>query len=248
MIKSVSQLKNYKIVVYDHSGLFEGASSIDELSSAVPEELSLVTFVLKRGCDFDESEVEILKSIVNEWNISRISALVLTHCERLSEEERGEMIEQFKKDHPSIAELMGKGILALGFPDSSHIQPGSPLSQRAEEDKANLRQLIYSCDEPICIVRSCGESVYMYLDADMPVSHPSTVSMHQCPRNQRVSHNLGYPGLRSSGDLELKTRLAEPSPSLERSEFTYHQSADNRRRWLYFGVSVCIGWCVRIKF
>jgi hypothetical protein len=72
---------------------------------------------------------------------------VLTHCERLSEEERGEMIEQFKKDHPSIAELMGKGTLAVGFPDSSHIQPGSPLSQMVEEDKANLRKLIYSCDE-----------------------------------------------------------------------------------------------------
>jgi hypothetical protein len=151
MIKSASQLKDYIINVYDHTGLFEGASSIDQLSSAIPEKLNLVIFVLKRGCDFDESEVEILKSVVSGWQISRISALVLTHCERLSEEERGEMIEQFKKDHPSIAELMGKGILAVGFPDSSHIQPGSPLSQGVKEDKANLRQLIYSCDEPVSI-------------------------------------------------------------------------------------------------
>ena len=85
----------------------------------------------------------ILKSVMSKWQISRISALVLTHCECLSEEERGEMIKQFKKDHPSITELMGKGILAVGFPDSSHVQPGSPLNQRVEEDKANLRQLIY---------------------------------------------------------------------------------------------------------
>ena len=146
MIKSESQLKNYKIEVYDHSGLFEGASSIEELFSAVPDKLNLVIFILKRGYDFDESEVEILKSVMNKWQISGISALVLTHCECLSEEERGEMIEQLKKDHPSIAEMMGKGILAVGFPDSSHIQPGSPLSQRVEEDKANLRQLIYSCE------------------------------------------------------------------------------------------------------
>ena len=146
MLRSASQLKDYIIKVYDHSGLFEGATSIDKLSSAVPEKLDLVIFVLKRGCDFDESEVEILKSVVSEWKISRISALVLTHCERLSEEERGEMIEQFKKDHPSIAELMGKGILAVGFPDSSHIHPGSPLSLKVEEDKKKLRQLIYSCN------------------------------------------------------------------------------------------------------
>ena len=55
-----------------------------------------------------------------------LSVLVLTHCEHLSEEERGEMIncKQFKKDHPSVASLMDKRILAVGFPDSSHIQPG----------------------------------------------------------------------------------------------------------------------------
>jgi hypothetical protein len=152
LLKSASQYKDYRIDIYDHSGLFEGASSISELSSAVPKELNLVIFVLKRGCDFDESEVAILKSVVSEWRISGISALVLTHCERLSEEERGEMIEQFEKHHPSIAELMGKGILVVGFPDSSHIPPGSPLSQRVEEDEANLRKLIYSCDEPVRLI------------------------------------------------------------------------------------------------
>jgi hypothetical protein len=37
ILQSVSQLKDYKIEVYDHSGLFEGASSIDKLSSTVSE-------------------------------------------------------------------------------------------------------------------------------------------------------------------------------------------------------------------
>ena len=87
MLRSVSQLKDYKVEVYDHSGLFEGASSIKELSSAVSKELNLVIFVLKHGHHFDESEVAILKSVMSEWRISRVSALVLTHCERLSEEE-----------------------------------------------------------------------------------------------------------------------------------------------------------------
>ena len=151
MLKSASQLKNYRIKVYDHSGLFEGASSINKLSSAVPDKLDLVVFVLKRGCDFDESEVAILKSVMSEWKISRVSALVLTHCERLSEEERGEMIEQFKKDHPSITKLMGKDILAVGFPDSSHILWRSQLSPTVEEDKKKLRQLIYSCNEQVLI-------------------------------------------------------------------------------------------------
>jgi hypothetical protein len=150
MLKSESQLKNYGIRVYDHSGLFEGASSINELSSAVSGKLNLVIFVLKRGCDFDKSEVKILRLVVSNEQISRMSALVLTHCESLSEEEEKQIVEQFKKDHPSIAELMGKGILAVGFPDSSRIRPGSPLSQRVE-DKKKLRKLIYSCGKPVFI-------------------------------------------------------------------------------------------------
>ena len=145
VIKSQRQHKCYKIEVYDHSGLFEGASSINNLSSAVPKQLNVVIFVLKYGHHFDEREVAILKSVVSKWKISRISALVLTHCDHLSKERR-KMIKQFKKDHPSIAELMGKGILAVGFPDNSHIQSESQLSQWVE-DKANLRQLIYSCGE-----------------------------------------------------------------------------------------------------
>ena len=153
ILDSKSQLKSYKIKVYDHNGLFEGVSSINTISSKVGDSLHLVVFVLKRGCSFDESEVEILSLVTCQWRINRISALVLTHCERLSEEQREEMIEQFKKDHLSVAELMGKGILAVGFPDSSRVKDETELSERVEGDKAKLRQLIYSCDKPVHIRR-----------------------------------------------------------------------------------------------
>ena len=150
-LKSASQLKNYAFHVYDHNGLFDGASSVNVLNDDISSTLNLVIFVLKRGCSFDSSDVERLQSISSKWKISEISALVLTHCEGLSEEERGKIIEQFKKHHPIIAKLMGKGILAVGFPDSSHIQPGSELSDNVEEDKASLRQLIYLCEKPTLI-------------------------------------------------------------------------------------------------
>ena len=133
--------------------MFEGASTIDELYSSIPSALNLVIFVLKHGCSFNENEMKILDTIMKKWKISGISALVLTHCERLSEEEREKMIDQFKEDHPSVAELMRKGILTVGFPDNSHVQSGSQLSQRVEDDRKKLKQLIYSCDELIlCIL------------------------------------------------------------------------------------------------
>ena len=115
------------------------------------EDLNLVIFVLRFGCDLDLDETEILKTVIKKWKISQVSVLILTHCEHFSEEEREKMIEQFKKDHPSVAELMGKGILAVGFPDNSHIQPGSQLSQSVKDDTKKLRELIYSCDERVNI-------------------------------------------------------------------------------------------------
>ena len=53
----------------------------------------------------------ILEEVINKWQISEITALVLTHCEHLAEQEREKMIEQFKKDHQSVTELMGKEFL-----------------------------------------------------------------------------------------------------------------------------------------
>ena len=147
-LNSATHHKSYKIKVFDHTGLFEDPTSIDILSSTVPSQLDLVIFVLKRRCSFNESEVEKLKFVISKWDIGHISALVLTHCEDFSEEERGVMIEQFKKDCPSVAELMGKGILAVGFPDSSHvIEISTELKDRVQDDKAKLRRLIYSCDD-----------------------------------------------------------------------------------------------------
>ena len=159
LILSQSQHKHYTLCVYDHNGLFEGLSSDDTLYSDVPDDLNLVVVVLKQGRRFDADERERLKALIAKWQIHQISAIALTHCESLSEKKRKSAIKQFKKDHPSIAKLMGKGILAVGFPDSSHIQAEPELSQRVEDDKAKLRQLIYSCDDGLLISEARARSL-----------------------------------------------------------------------------------------
>ena len=169
ILQSKSRLKSYKITIIDHDGLFEGASTIEALTNSVPSTLDLVIFILKHECNFDENESKILDMIVKKWKISEISALVVTHCEHLSEEEREKMISQFKEDHPSVAELMGKGILAVGFPDNSHVQPGSQLSQSVEDDKKKLKKFIYSCDKRVIIHKS-----HQLLQVEDAPQHPQT--------------------------------------------------------------------------
>ena len=53
--------------------------------------------------------------------------------------------------HPSVTELMGKGILAVGFPDNSFIQSNVQLRESVVTDQKKLRQLIYSHDEKVTI-------------------------------------------------------------------------------------------------
>ena len=188
ILKSKSRHKSYKIDVYDHKGYFQYHWSIERLSSDLPTKLDLVLFVLRHDSEFISKEEKKLNALMNEWQISRISSLILTHCERLSEEEREKMIKQFRKDHPSVAELMGKGILAVGFPDSSHIQPGSPMSQRVENDYAKLRQLIYSCNEGVFIPKADNNS--QHLDSDdttkiLPQEHRLEVA--QCNSSEDES-------------------------------------------------------------
>ena len=151
LLWSKSQYKEYRIEVYDHDGLFEDASLIETPPSDIPKDLNLVVFVMRHGRSFDAHEREILKALTHKWKLIQISALVLTHCEHLSEKEREKFIKQFKEDHPSVAELMGKGILTVGFPDNSHVQPGSQMSRSVEKDRKKLRELIYSCDKRVTI-------------------------------------------------------------------------------------------------
>ena len=52
--------------------MFESASSIDALYSDIPDILDVVLFVLKFGCSLDVNKAEILKTIINKWEISQI--------------------------------------------------------------------------------------------------------------------------------------------------------------------------------
>ena len=149
MLKSKSQAKNYSIDVYDHDGFLESHCSVESLLSHLPSKLNLVLFVVKRGHKFWSRHQKKLRTIITTWEIDQISALVLTHCEQLSEDRRRLCSDQFKVDNPSITELMGKGIITVGFPHSCHVQPGSLLSLSVKSDTKKLRELIYSCDEGV---------------------------------------------------------------------------------------------------
>ena len=82
--------------------------------------------------------------IIKRWpEISSISALIITHCERLSEEGRKAVIQKFKVTHPNITKLMKNGIHTVGFPDQHHMSVEKSFVDKARRDREFLRTLIY---------------------------------------------------------------------------------------------------------
>ena len=79
------------------------------------------------------------------------------------------MIREFRTAHQLVAELMGKGILTVGFPDSSHIQPGSELSDSVMTDRKKLKELIYSCNEGVVIPQADSTSLHSDTDNSRPI-------------------------------------------------------------------------------
>ena len=121
---------------------------------------------------------------------------------------------------------MGKGILAVGFPDSSHIQPGSQLSQRVEEDKAKLRQLIYLCDEVVY------HPYHQTFQNFMKVEGKNFNRFDQHGNHLDGTYNTEGTGKSSS---------ANQHPPRQVSRDYQPQHPQNLKKWLYFGVSVGIG-------
>ena len=150
-VESVTQLQNYVLKVYDHDGLFNTDIDISAaLSSLFSEDdklsVDLILLVVKRGHNFDSIQQQTLDTIMREWDISDISALVITHCERLSEKERERVVHQFKEVHPTVTKSMKVGVYAVGFPDSHYVMRDKVLLKSIEKDAAIIRQLIYSSE------------------------------------------------------------------------------------------------------
>ena len=116
----------------------------------IPDGLHLILFVFKEGRLTAEEKQTFDFIIANfEVNIKPVSALVITNCENLAESKKDEIISEFRS-HPTtrpIANLMGKGIYTVGFPNigdlADHLK--QVYTRQIERDVDKLRRLVYSC-------------------------------------------------------------------------------------------------------
>ncbi|KXJ06304.1 hypothetical protein AC249_AIPGENE4645 [Exaiptasia diaphana] len=123
----------YNIVIWDtYSTETSGKTSPQDLSGYcsedkedVPDGINLVIFTMKNGALHEEKELKLFTSIAKNFKETQdISALVITGCESLEDEEREELVEQVKNEDATkdIAKFMGKGIFPVGFPPLERVK------------------------------------------------------------------------------------------------------------------------------
>lgn len=114
------------------------------------QRISLIIFVISKGSYTDESHGAIIRVIRNmNREAESISALVITHCEGMKEEERRAVTDNIGSDpHTSqIVDFMAKGVHTVGFPK---IRPDAQdiMQQEIDKDEEVIRKLMEDFTEP----------------------------------------------------------------------------------------------------
>ena len=123
--------------------------------SKMNDQVNLILFVVRHGT-FTSEDIEPFEYFIRHVNTpdaSKCSALVLTNCEQISVSGREAAIEDFRKSDNTrdIARFMGKGILAVGFPNLDDTDEDfiSLFEKRMKIDEQKLSQLVSSSREVI---------------------------------------------------------------------------------------------------
>ena len=118
-----------------------------------PGGINLVLFVSSKG-RFTDEEQACLETIVNIFHkdVSEISALVVTHCDHMTDARRHKYVEEFRSDRHTrdIAAFMRKGTFTVGFPDVNELDSDELkgfLERKIESDASKLRDLVCASDK-----------------------------------------------------------------------------------------------------
>ena len=118
--------------------------------------IHLIIFVIAHGRYTDESHNSLIHAVQDLHPQARpFSALVITHCEGIKEENRKDIVEEFKANHRSsqVAAFIGKEILTVGLPDISKVSSNfKPIYQNGiTEDEIAIRGLVTKCDHSLSV-------------------------------------------------------------------------------------------------
>ena len=154
----------YRILTVDTESLQVGYNDPTTEIKSRFRQIHLIIFVIAHGRYTDESHGSLKHAVENlNQQAKKFSALVITHCEAMTNVQRDSIIAEFKKGSRTseIAAFMGKETHAVGFPDPSTMDPAVKpiLQQNVHVEEEAIRELVNTCDSTIGVEALPGPDI-----------------------------------------------------------------------------------------
>ena len=205
----------YRILTVDTESLQIGYCNPLRFIQERFQTINLIIFVIANGRYTDESHSSLLRVVkAFDPRAKPFSALVITHCEGITSENRRGIVNEFQHGPRSseIAAFMGKDLLTVGFPNISKVSPIlKPIydSGIAEDEKA-IRKLVNECKSSLSVSELPRKVVVYQFDRLHHSEHSSS---------QQHSHKTHQEALESQEKLlryNESSRQMDPNPSYTR--------------------------------
>ena len=139
----------YRILTVDTEGLQTGHNNPIFYYTQNFQTINSIIFVIPKGRYTIESHGSLMHAVRSfRPRGALISALVITHCEGMAEQERLDTIAEFRASNSCapIAAFMQKGIYTVGFPDTILPEVREIMEDKMVEDTESIKTLVGRCE------------------------------------------------------------------------------------------------------
>ena len=163
----------YRIQTVDTEGLQTGYKNpIPDITEKF-QEIHLIILVVANGRYTDESHRSLIRATNSlSPQAKSLCALVVTHCEGLTEDQLRDIVAEFKDDARTsqVTASIGKEIFTVGFPNTSKLPHQLKQIYEADiaEGRETIRQLVDSCKSSLSIGNLTEESIPQPISAEAP--------------------------------------------------------------------------------
>ena len=142
----------YRILTVDTGSLQTACNNPVPYIQHKFQQIHSIIFAISHGRYTDESHGSLMHAVkCLHQQAKSISALVITHCERMTDQEREAIITKFRDDArgSQVVAFMQNGTYAVGFPDLSAMPPDGILQNAIDRDEEAIRKLVKRCEKPL---------------------------------------------------------------------------------------------------
>ena len=146
----------YRILTVDTESLVTGYFDPRTYIRGRFENIHLIILVTAKGRYTDENHKSLMCAVRSlDPQARSLSALIITHCEGITDESRQGIVQNFKDDPRGmkVAGFIGKGIYTVGFPDTTNMSFSNKLIYQngIAEDENVLQRLVKDCGPSLSV-------------------------------------------------------------------------------------------------